>query len=209
MTFRPHLYAHAGDVFFTRSRTALGAAIRYATTGPREPMSWANHTGGVVRPGVIVPGTEPFRRGMAWGYTVEALWHVERAAWFERHGSENTSIEVWRHSRLTGNQTDRIVRYLEDHIGQRYGWWKLLFHLADRVAFAGDHRISRFLRLDKRPICSYLVARAFEVAGVEDAFGPTPAVAQDPDTMHDWLKNGGSHGGPWFRVGAASLPLGV
>lgn len=206
-TFRPHLYGYAGDVFFTKSRSKLGGAIRYATTGPGEPRSWANHTGAVVNSGIIVPGTQPVRPGMRWGQTVEALWRVENATWYARHGREDTNIEVWRHTGLTGTQAVRVAQFMEAHVGQRYGWWKLLFHLADRVVFDGDHVVSRLLRVDSRPICSYLVARAFEVAGVEGAFGPVPAVAQDPDTMHDWVRNGGSKRGPWRCVGLCRLPL--
>ena len=47
------LKAEVGDVFFTRSESLLGAAIRWVERGPKEEKSWANHTGLVTKAGAL------------------------------------------------------------------------------------------------------------------------------------------------------------
>lgn len=173
------LQVHAADVFFTRGSSTLDKLIRWAEREPGEEPTWANHVGVVVKAGWLVPdgGAEPLAQ------TVEALWKVEQTRWWLRHRHEKGyEVQVWRHVGLSGNEARRICDYALKHVGDSYGWWKLGFHLADRLLFEGDKKLSRLLHVDDRPICSYLVARAFEIVGVE--FG-MPAVAADPDEMLD------------------------
>ncbi len=104
---------------------------------------------------------------------------------------------MWRHRELGERQIERITDFALKHVNDRYGWWKLGAHLADRVLFSGDKRISRLLHVDSRPICSYLVARAFDAVGVN--FGMR-AVSADPDEMLDWVQRP-DQAGRWGCVG--------
>jgi hypothetical protein len=173
------LGVRAGDVFFSRGTSVLGRLIRWVERDPGEEPTWANHVGVVVKAGWLVPdgGAEPLAQ------TVEALWRVEHTRWWLRHRHEKCyKVQVWRHVGLSGPEARRVSDYALKHAGDTYGWWKLGFHLADRLLFEGDKKLSRLLRVDDRPICSYLVAPEFEVVGVD--FG-IPAVATDPDEMLD------------------------
>lgn len=186
-----YLTARPGDVGFTRGVGWLQNAIRDATRSRGEPPSVVNHTllftsSGLVaplEPGIAVPESDQAR-------CVEALWHVEHRHWWKaHHGDVGSTIYVYRPLFLDEEAAARVVRLALRHEGQRYGWWKLLFQLADHVAPWDDKKLSRLLRVDSRPICSYLVADSFAEAGWPQAFGTeVPPQAQDPDDQWDYCK---------------------
>ena len=187
-----------GDVGFTRGTGLFQQGIRYATRGPDEEPTWANHalmftTGGAV-------GPAPKRTQAT---AIEALARVEENPWYSRHSTETGyHLMVYRPTFLSNNEKNRLVETARAHLGERYGWWKLFAHLIDRVAFDDRKVISNVLHVDDRPICSYLVARAYEVAGHPHAFGPIKAGAQDPDEMHDHVDDATWLSSPsWNYVG--------
>lgn len=178
------MIVEAGDIFFTRSPSLLGRLIRWASCAPGEEETWANHTGLFVQSG-------PFRSADV----VEALWRVRRGPL-----GPGPEVEVYRYRTLTRQEAQRIVEYAKRQVGSRYGWWKLLFHLADRAFFKGDKKVSSLLRLERRPICSFLVAMAYSKAGIHfDGFRPEAA---DPDEMHDFVKANPTR---WRLVGKEKL----
>lgn len=198
------IWARPGDVGFTQGCGWLQGAIRLATRGPREEKTWANHALMFTTRGGVGPGLAPDRQA----YAVEALWHVEVNPWYERHRKDHgTKLRVYRPTFLSPAERERVVETALAHVGERYGWWKLAAHLADRVLFDDRKVVSSFLRVDSRPICSYLVARAYEVAGHPKAFGPIPAAAQDPDEMMDFVDNA-TYRSPraWRFVGEVAIP---
>ncbi len=191
------IYAQPGDVGFTRGTGLFQQAIRYVTQGPNEEKTWANHTLMFTTAGIV--GDAPM---LMQAHAVEALARVEENPWFDRHRTEDGyTLRVFRPTFLMPIQTRRLIETARSHIGQEYGWWKLGAHLIDRFLFDDRKVISNVLHVDDRPICSYLVARAYEVAGYPHAFGPIKAGAQDPDEMMDFCREETYHGTVWNYVG--------
>lgn len=168
------VYARAGDVFFTRSKSLLGRLIRWAETDPGEEPTWANHTGVVVEEGWIGGGYNPQ------AVVIEALWKTRKGP-LKVNGIE---VRVFGPiPDLTYEELDAFRTEAETYVGDTYGWWKLLFHLADRAFFKGRKVLSKTLYVDKRPICSYLAAKVGAVVGLD--YGMDPAAAT-PDEMLDY-----------------------
>ena len=197
------LNVEAGDVGFAHGTGWLQRAIRYVEKDPWERRpAWANHSLLFTRPGVIGPST---LLGPPQAWAVEALWHVEHNPWWERHKSESGyRVQVFRPLFLADGDAEAVVAEALTHVGQRYGWFKLGFHLADRVLFKGRETLSRLMFIDSRPICSYMLAQAFEAVGYPHAFGTgIPARAQDPDDQHRVVVSGEYR---WAYVGEARIP---
>jgi len=175
------IYAHAGDVFFNHSTSLLGRAIQWGETDPGETPAWANHTGVVVESGwVVPPGTEAPGES---AIVVEALWKTRRGP---LQLDDITEVRVFgRKPALTAEQVERMRTAASAYVGDTYGWWKLLFQLADRIWFTGKKVFSELLHKDDRPICSYLAAKVFDSVGVR--FGVDPQAA-DPDGMMDYCQ---------------------
>jgi hypothetical protein len=116
---------------------------------------------------------------------IEALGVTKRWVWWTAHKTEvdnGARVRVFR-TYMTPAQRKRVLEHALQFVGRRYGWWKLLFHLADRLVFRGTKIFSMVLWNDKRPICSYLVADVLSHVGI--SFGMHAHVA-DPDEMMDW-----------------------
>ena len=189
--------AKRGDIFFTRGSGLLSRLIQVATTEPKEAKTWANHTGGFVASGFVVP---MFDYDVPPARAIEALGKVEKNEWFHRHEKETGyQVAVFRHRTATPEMIARRCLYLERHVGDSYGWWKLGFHLADRLVFRNRKVFSRLLHKDDRPICSYLEAKSWGNIGID--FGMSPESA-DPDEMMDWCQ---AHPETWEWVGTAEI----
>ena len=171
----------AGDVFFTKSESTLAELIRWAEKDPGEEKSWANHVGVVVKDGVLIPGDDADNLAMV----VEALQRVKHHTFWGHYKDKQVVVEVFRRANLTPLELGRVCEYAKKQTGNKYGWWKLLFHGLDRWLFDGKKTLSRLLLIDKRPICSYLVAKAYNLIRID--FGGRPQ-AMDPDEMHDWVR---------------------
>ena len=176
-----------GDIVFERSESWFGRAIRWFTRGRYEPPTRINHVG------MIVSGR---RSGEA--EVVEALWRVVKRPLSKMTGA----IEVWG---LDGGpwQEKALSEKAESYIGRRYGWWKLIAHLIDclltKIRGREVYWLRRLLRLDEYPICSWLVAYAYQTIFPKDvhAFG-IPAHLVTPDDIHDCVKK--AAGWHWHLV---------
>lgn len=200
---RSPLWANRGDIFFTHSQSRLGRLIRWAESDPGETNGvWANHVGVVTGSGWLVPPPadmfgahlDVIADGHATAATcrklavvVEALGRVRCQEWWTAHGNEpGNEIRAFRLvTPITEPQLLVLVTAANGYVGDRYGWWKLLGHLADRAIFRGNKVISRLFWIDRRPICSYLAAHVF--AAVDIHFGMDPDAA-DPDEMQDFCE---------------------
>lgn len=187
------LYALPGDVFFTRSTSLLGKLIRWAQTGPKEEKTWTNHTGLVTAAGWIKPPNDG--RPHTYATVVESLWTTEEWYWYPNHQEElGSRIRVYRYRHMDRSSLAAVLSTARKFVGAKYGWWKLLVHLADRGLFQDKKTLTHFLGIDRRPICSYTVAKSFASAGIN--FGMHPETA-DPDEMMDWCESKDS----WIFVG--------
>lgn len=200
---RQPVWAEAGDVFFARGSGLLERAIQLAEKDAGEKAeSWANHMGVVVGAGWLVPPPQQEDDRSQLATTVEALWTVERCRWWTRHRKEyeEEGYRVRAFGRTVPATVDQVVAVINralTYVGDKYGWWKLGFHLADRVLFGGKKVLSGLMFLDSRPICSYLAAHACDAAGWR--FGADPD-AVDPDLAMDWCL---AHPGEWAERGPA------
>jgi hypothetical protein len=183
------------DVILTRSNTFLGRAIRFAERRPGDPAVY-NHAGIVTRSG-LVGGTPRHPDPDNWRQAamVEALWHVRLGEVWDYYGppagANRPEVAVYRPTNVPSNDRSAIAAAAEEHVGQRYGWWKLFTHLGDSALSAliprvKDVRLLRRLNFwDARPICSVLVAWAFASRGYD--FG-VPAGSASPDDIHDYVE---------------------
>lgn len=217
------LWTNRGDTWFTRSESKLGKLIRWGETEKGEKNgTWTNHTGVVVESGWLVPPEDTsaeyvvaqrdysngsWTREVAPGnallaVVVEAMWHVQRGAWWDLHAKDYAKgMRIRAFCPVPEYTTEEFARFLstaEEGIGRRYGWWKLFGFLVKR-ATRGRIDPTRFYFIKGRPICSYYAAWANEEArergtivrnesGVRFAwpgFGMPPQAA-DPDEMMDF-----------------------
>ncbi len=178
------MQVETGDVFFTRSNSLLGRLIRWAETDPGEIDSLVNHSGNYVADGEASSAD-----------TVQAVGHVTLGPL-----AEGTEAYIYRPvPPLTKEEKIALRSYALSYVGDRYGWWKLLFHLADRFLFKGKKILSSLLFINSRPICSFLTAHV--EAMVNRTFGMDPDVA-DPDNMIDYCD---THPEQWQFIGKVSV----
>lgn len=160
-----------GDIFFTTGGSLLSRAILWGQREKGEARSRVNHVGAFVE-----------RGGLKTANGVEALWRVKCHPIYPRYKGQH--VAIFRPRNITVYDEYKIVSYLKQHVGNRYGWWKLLLQLAGHKLGWNWARNAMFI--DDRPICSYLVAKAYREAGLD--FG-VQAQAAAPDDMWDFIEN--------------------
>jgi hypothetical protein len=192
------IWAERGDTFFTRSESVLGRLIRYGETDPGEDAPWTNHCGVVVESGWILPPDANGSHQPA--VVVEALWHTRRGP-LKLNGN---AVRVFRPvPEYTEEEIGRFVAEAETYVGARYGWWKLVFQLGDRVIFRGRKVLTHLLFIKTRPICSFLAAWVNFDARTSPGFGMDPETA-DPDSMMDFCL---AHPEFWWEPGAEEVAV--
>lgn len=160
-----------GDVVMFEGTGFFGKNIQVATTTGNEKRSKYSHVG----------------IGDNDGYVIEALSTVKRNR-IDKRMKGNRSIVVYRNIGLISEQRNVIRDYAKSQIGRKYGWWKIGLHLGDywlSKMFRKDMFFFRKLQFSERyPICSWLVAHAYDEIGMR--FGINPKYAQ-PDDIADWI----------------------
>jgi hypothetical protein len=169
-----------GDIVFTRGDSLLAKAIRWAETEPGEEPTETNHVGVITKTGSLHSAE-----------ITEALWKVQTAPMYVRYHKQG-KVAVFRPLNVEDEGIEEIQAEALAHVGQTYGWWKLVFHLAARLT--RWQWVKSLLFVDSRPICSYLVALAYQKAGL--TFGIEGRSA-DPDEMMDYCL---SHPGNYLPV---------
>jgi hypothetical protein len=163
-----------GDVFLTRGKDFLSRAIRFFTRTIGEKRTKVNHVGIVVEEGTL-------RNAVV----IEALSKVKRHRLWDRYGPpRKDSVAAYRAMNLTKEEIGIIVSEADSQVGKRYGYLKILAHLADWVLL-GAYVFRRVARNGKYPICSWLVAHAFAKTGKN--FGVQPGAAS-PDDIWDFIQ---------------------
>jgi hypothetical protein len=166
--------AAAGDVFLTRGHGFLSKAIRFCTRGIGEKRSKVNHVG------VVVVGGN-----LEICIVVEALTKVKRHRLLKQYGPpKKDGVAIYRPTNLTEEEIAKVVATANEMVDQSYGYLKILAHLLDWLLF-GIYFFRWFGRNGKYPICSWLVAYAFEQAGKH--FGVKTGMAS-PDDIWDFIE---------------------
>lgn len=180
------LALQTGDIFLTRSDTWLGRAIRFAQRVPGEEPSQVNHVG------VILSGDDYHPELRETAVSIEALWKVRRGYFRRFYGpgteGERSLVAVYRDVTLTPAEREEIYLSSRLYAGRHYGVAKIPLHAADwavsRLLGRNVHAFRRLARLDRYPICSWLVAQAYASTG--RAFG-VPAGCASPDDIWDFV----------------------
>jgi len=160
-----------GDIFFTKGTGLLSRAIRFFTRGIGEKRTRVNHVGVIVSPG-------DFETCVA----VEALVKVREHSVWSRYGPPiKDLVAAYRRKELSGEQRSTIVAEAKEQVGKEYGVGKVVAHFLD-WCLLGAYVFRRLANNGRYPICSWLVAHAFDKAGVR--FGVPPEKA-DPDHIWD------------------------
>ena len=158
-----------GDIVLTRGRGRLSRAIRFFTRRIGESRTKVNHVG-------IVSGYGPLREAMV----VEALHTVRLHTLPRRYGDGRSDVAVYR-AALTERERAAIAYSARSYVGRQYGYLKLILHLCDWL-LQGAYVFRRLGRMDRYPICSWLVAHCY--AKVGRSFGVPPGAAS-PDDIWD------------------------
>lgn len=141
-----------GDVFVTQGTGLLANLILKYQTENNEKPSVVNHTGFIISEGelpdaIIVEANHKIRKGPFEGFYGSSAHKVQ--------------VAVFRRRDITTEQQAFIRAEANRHVGETYGYFKLLGHAADyylsklfkkRVTFG-----RWLLRAESLPICSYFV----------------------------------------------------
>jgi len=175
------------DIFLSRSETLLGSLIRFFTRAFGESRTKVNHVG------VVVEGGDAEH-----AVVVEALAFVRKHRLWSRFGnSRRHQVAVFRAKGISAEDVTKIVQSAEDDVGQQYGWLMVVAHLLDYLLL-GAYVFRRLVRADDYPICSWVVAWAYQKTGRN--FGVPPGAAS-PDDIWDYVR---AHPDAYEEV----LPLG-
>jgi len=157
-----------GDIVLTRSKGFVGWLIRQFTRTTGEKRTKVNHCG------VMVDGD----------HLVEALSKVFKNDLRQRYRGGRAQIAIYRWKGLTEEELQTVGAKAHSYVGRGYGWTKILAHAMDRM-FGGVYWFRRLARMDKYPICSWVVAYAYHTIG--KGFGVEPNAA-DPDHIWDYCE---------------------
>lgn len=170
MTMETHY--QSGDIFFTKGTSWFARAIRFFSRTGGESKTEVNHVGMVV-----VPGTVEYAE------IVEALSTVKRRR-FRVYKNKKTLVAVYR-PRLPFETRSFAGGNADRYVGRKYGWIKIIAHFLD-WCIGGRYFFRRFAFMDRYPICSWVVAYAYNKAGY--SFGIEPGAAS-PDDIWDYIQD--------------------
>lgn len=181
----PNTVFRPGDVYLTKGTSFVARLIRTFTTRFGESRSQVNHVGIVVTEG-----------GVDRAVVVEALSKVKKHPMARYQNKTKTAVAVFRPLDLTPEQIGMVVAKALEYEGRSYGYGKIVAHFLDWV-LQGAYLFRRLTSDDRYPICSWVVAYAFEKARPR-FFGVDPGSA-DPDDIWDWIVD---HPDLWEQVRA-------
>lgn len=159
---------HAGDILAIRGAGFLSRGILMATGNS------VSHIGLII---AAPPGPT---------LVIEALWRVKtRPLSLSIAGAERAYI-LSDHS-LAPDQRETLVSNACAFSAEAYGWWDIVLQAADaifRTTFFTDHLS---WSLGSHPICSYLVAKAYE--SLELTFGRKKLQSITPADIFNFASN--------------------
>lgn len=185
---QPPVKLRAGDVFLTRGDSWLSRAIRFFTRSLGESRTRVNHVGVVVTDGWLRVSPKAIAEG--WmdkeekeAEVVEAVSSVRCQTLPKGYLRDGTAVAVFR-PQESHEDLAKAVKEARSRIGERYGWLLIVGHFLD-WCLLGVFAFRRLLASKDSPICSYLVAEAFEEIRAS-YFGKPPRMVS-PDDLWDCL----------------------
>lgn len=172
---------HQFDVVLTASDSWLGNAIRWATRDSGEKPTLVNHSGMILAGGKAgTPDDAIITEALGDGVTLRYFTPA--------YGDGQDAVAVFAPRNLTERQKTLMAAYARDHIGDQYGYGKLLVHAARKWKPARwlIDKIFPKIAIEDQPICSFYVAKIFEAAGLD--FGVKSQLAT-PDDIWDFCFN--------------------
>ena len=167
MTLKP------GDIFFTRGCGVVSKGIRFFSRSIGESKTQVNHVGVVVCGGLLE--TAVIVESRVGGVRRHTLW--------SKYAGGKHEVAVYRPLNLTKDEKWDVVCSALHHLGQKYGYIKLVAHMLDYMLL-GAYVFRRLVRIDNYPICSYLVAHVYGYVGK----GFDVAVGEaSPDDIWDFV----------------------
>ena len=109
---------------------------------------------------------------------VEALSKVRKGKLGDCYGNQFVKIAVFRPKDLSVGEKKAIVQKANSYVGRKYGYIKIIAHWLAWFLL-GAYFFRRFTKMDKYPICSFLVAKSYAEGG--KFFGMHPGQAQPVD----------------------------
>lgn len=170
-----------GDIVFMHDAGWLSRAIRWCTRSKGERPTWANHT------------------AIAYDNNLVVDTRVVVSMKVSKYFSPSKYV-ILRDPVMNGYPSfqNRMKTVLGEYVGKKYGWVKLIAHGFD--VFFGGYYFRKLARMDKYPVCSWVVAESYKkVLERKNIFGVPSWVASPDDIMdfciqNKWMYVGGSNG---------------
>jgi hypothetical protein len=191
-----------GDIFLTASPSLLGRVIRFFEARKDDPAE-VNHSGLIVvsdrmylqrandEGGEGYPVWESARSTvlLTSALSIEALARVRVGDFRSFYGGDcKDRVAIYRDTTLTLCDMHTIHVTAMNYRNDLYGGGKLLLHLGDwcltKLRNKETYVFRRLARMDKLPICSWIVAKAYAATGRN--FG-VPAGVASPDDIYDFI----------------------
>jgi len=159
-----------GDIIGVRSKGLISWGIALGSMNIGEERTRLSHVG------IITKG----------GTWEEALITEALTTVVERHISEYKKVHMVVYEPLISDEKKMILREKAlDYKGCSYGWFKIVAHFLD-FWLNGAYVFRRLCKMDRYPICSWLVANCYSHVNIE--FGKPLATIQ-PDDIDDFCLN--------------------
>lgn len=166
-----------GDIVLVKGNSWISRLIRIATRHVGEKRTKVNHVGMIIGGGTM--GGAPYEGALI----IEAISKVKVRTLSRAYGPpKRNEVAVYRAINLTGEERIKVAGEAYSHLGQPYGWKRVVCLTLDQMIF-GAYLFRRLIR-NRSPICSWLVAHAYSKVGKHFGVGPDSAT---PDDIWDFV----------------------
>lgn len=163
----PTVLLNEGDIIGVRSEGLISWSIALGSCSIGEKHTRISHVGMITK-------------GGSWDKALitEALTTV-----VERPISSYKNVKmVIYEPRISMDVASLLVKKALDYKGRKYGWLKIAAHFGD-FCLNGAYFFRRFCKMDRYPICSWLVGHCYSQIGV---LFDKPIKALQPDDIDDF-----------------------
>lgn len=152
------LTLETASIIHVRGSGTISKGIRYFSRIPGEPVTESNHVGIMLGPP---------------GIFAETVWKGSRAGYANELLANRGEIRIGTPLNLTFDQKKEVVSSVWEQLSEArgYGYGKIVLQLGDNVASRIFRRnvvlFRRMAKLNRYPICSAFVARAYASVGLD------------------------------------------